>query len=361
MTVVAYHKSYVFEIRANNGKMDYLNNTLDVLDELSWFVFTLGTRYSKSWWRDQKNLYNYCRLFFPDINSKVLQNFISLYKPKGKKTLPKKHPKKAAIYVDQAFYIEHPKTAKIAKLWVKFHRHWFPLFGRLFKKFKLSDVKLIHIYKRKSRIFCQLMLTTLTTLSQGNKVAGLDTNFRNLVVSTRSKSKFFNLKPLAHRKLEYYKNNQQNRSLSNFTKDFLHKITNQVRSFLCNEEVDVLVLEDLTNLRSACSGKNKKGKKCDFIVNSLPFASAREMLTYKCLEEGIRIETINPAYTSKRCSRCGSLNTSRPRQCSFICNDCNFNTHADLNASRNIRSKYVENNISRMGNSVNLAQVDVIA
>ena len=135
MTVAAYHKSYVFEIKANNGKMDYINNMLNVLDDLSWFVFTLGTKYSKNWWRDQKKLYHYCRLFFPDINSKVLQNFIKLYEPKGKRAFPKKHPKKAAIYVDQDFHIEYPKTAKIAKLWLKFHRRWFPLFGRIFKKF----------------------------------------------------------------------------------------------------------------------------------------------------------------------------------------------------------------------------------
>ena len=77
----------------------------------------------------------------------------------------------------------------------------------------------------------------------------------------------------------------------------------------------------------------------------------RNFLSYKCLDRGIKVELIQPAYTSKTCSRCGSRNTTRPRQVEFICQDCKFQLDADLNGSRNISSWYTGAN----GLLVNLA------
>jgi putative transposase len=50
-----------------------------------------------------------------------------------------------------------------------------------------------------------------------------------------------------------------------------------------------------------------------------------------------RIEKINPAYTSQRCSACGHVAAeNRKSQASFACHACNFACHADVNAARNI-------------------------
>ena len=90
----------------------------------------------------------------------------------------------------------------------------------------------------------------------------------------------------------------------------------------------------------------------NYSINSFPFAMFKDFLEYKCLDHGIKVEIISPYNTSKECSRCGSFNTSRPTQSSFICGDCNFKLHADLNAARNIRIKYISSN----GLPVNQAQ-----
>jgi len=50
-----------------------------------------------------------------------------------------------------------------------------------------------------------------------------------------------------------------------------------------------------------------------------------------------RVETINPAFTSQRCSACGHMDgNSRESQARFACTACGFACNADVNAARNI-------------------------
>jgi transposase len=50
-----------------------------------------------------------------------------------------------------------------------------------------------------------------------------------------------------------------------------------------------------------------------------------------------RVEKVNPAYTSQRCSACGHIAAeSRKSQALFACVACSFACNADVNAARNI-------------------------
>ncbi len=50
-----------------------------------------------------------------------------------------------------------------------------------------------------------------------------------------------------------------------------------------------------------------------------------------------RVEKINPAFTSQRCSACGHVDAkSRESQACFVCTACGFACNADVNAARNI-------------------------
>jgi putative transposase len=50
-----------------------------------------------------------------------------------------------------------------------------------------------------------------------------------------------------------------------------------------------------------------------------------------------RVERINPAFTSQRCSACGRVDEkSRESQADFRCTACGYACHADVNAARNI-------------------------
>jgi len=332
-------KSYTCKISGNKSKIDYLMNTLTSIDRLSEYVFSLGQQS----WSDQKTLYKDCRSRFPKLNSKVLQNFLSLYKPEGKKKLPKK-PKKAAIFIDQSFNIKLDQDTKYSNYWVQFHRKRFPILGkRILARCSLESVKLIQIFNRKHKLYCKLMTSeTIENLSYSDKKSiGLDVNTKRIVLSNND---FFHTKDLFHRKMERKKNKWKNHNTENYTKDYIHKLTKKIVSEFQQKDIEVLVLENLKHLRKSASRKNgtSKGKHLNYILNGFPYGMFQDFLEYKCLNSGINVLKVNPAYTSKTCSKCGSRNTSRPKQQSFICLDCGFKLDADLNGSRNIRARYTQ-------------------
>jgi transposase len=50
-----------------------------------------------------------------------------------------------------------------------------------------------------------------------------------------------------------------------------------------------------------------------------------------------RVEEVNPAFSSQRCSACGHVDAkSRESQARFVCTACRFSCNADVNAARNI-------------------------
>jgi putative transposase len=50
-----------------------------------------------------------------------------------------------------------------------------------------------------------------------------------------------------------------------------------------------------------------------------------------------RVEKVSPAYTSQRCSRCGTVDReARKSQAAFRCRSCGYRANADYNAARNI-------------------------
>jgi len=235
---------------------------------------------------------------------------------------------------------------KLTNYWLRFHKKNFPLFGlRSLKKIKHTDkIQLVQIYKRNNEFYCKIVIVKeLPKPKGGEPTIGCDINYKRIVFSS---NKFYNIKRLAHRKIEYKKYNLKKRNLNNYTKDLLHKLTTQISKDLSTQGVEVLVLENLKDLRKSASRKRgtSKGRMINYIINSMPYSMFQNFLKYKCLDRGIKVEFVNPTYTSKTCSRCSSRNTKRPRQEDFVCLDCGFQLNADLNGSRNIEMKYTSLN-----------------
>ena len=100
-----------------------------------------------------------------------------------------------------------------------------------------------------------------------------------------------------------------------------------------------IVFEQLTGITS--STRQRKGTQ-QRKLHSWSFAQLQAFTTYKAEEKGITVEYIDPRNTSKACSRCAYIHKgNRPSQAIFKCKQCHFQLNADLNASRNIRSKYL--------------------
>jgi len=99
----------------------------------------------------------------------------------------------------------------------------------------------------------------------------------------------------------------------------------------------VIVLEDLTDIRSRAKGKKKQKRR----MHSWSFSRLASFITYKALMHGAQVAYINPKYTSQECSRCGYKDRkNRKTQAWFCCKKCSFQLNADLNAAKNIRARY---------------------
>ncbi len=108
-------------------------------------------------------------------------------------------------------------------------------------------------------------------------------------------------------------------------------------------QFDVIRVEDLkvqSMTRSAkgtieTPGRNVRQKAG---LNRSILASAWGLLVRRLEDKAPgRIEKINPAFTSQRCSACGYVDAkSRESQTAFHCTACGYACNADVNAAKNI-------------------------
>lgn len=106
-----------------------------------------------------------------------------------------------------------------------------------------------------------------------------------------------------------------------------------------------IVLENLTTIRESSKmgrGKNNKTLSNKRKLHCWTFAPLSSFIGYKGQAKGVAVERVDPRHTSQTCSRCGFQHRyNRRSQSLFLCRQCHYSLNADLNASYNIRSKYL--------------------
>lgn len=120
-------------------------------------------------------------------------------------------------------------------------------------------------------------------------------------------------------------NNKEQRIM----KDIDHKISHDIIETAVAHNVKVIKLERLANIRSTTRTSRKNNPS----LHTWSFYRLAQYIEYKAKLAGIKVEYVNPAYTSQKCPVCGSVHHADDRN--YIC-ACGFHTHRDLLGAMNI-------------------------
>lgn len=109
----------------------------------------------------------------------------------------------------------------------------------------------------------------------------------------------------------------------------------------------VIALEDLTGIRER-TNEMPRTKTERRLLNNWAFYQLRQFLTYKAIQNSVKLILVNPAYTSQTCHKCLHIHPVRGESYrsgkKFACGHCGFSCDADLNGAKNIEA---------MGRSIN--------
>lgn len=92
--------------------------------------------------------------------------------------------------------------------------------------------------------------------------------------------------------------------------------------------------------------------------NQWAFAQLETFIKYKAALRGVPVVLVDPAYTSQRCSRCGSIHKPNGKQ--YHCLVCGHNEHRDANAAFNIAQRGIEGLSVLSGSGLSVSEPGLI-
>jgi IS605 OrfB family transposase len=125
-------------------------------------------------------------------------------------------------------------------------------------------------------------------------------------------------------------------------RDVNHKLSRQIVNHASTQDVGVIRLEELAGIRprisqhsqrTACTSRGAKRRKAakarknNRMKNTWPFFQLTQFITYKAERLGIRVEQVDPAYTSQTCPACFTKNKADDRR--YVCGECGWHGHRD--------------------------------
>jgi transposase len=121
-------------------------------------------------------------------------------------------------------------------------------------------------------------------------------------------------------------------------KDWAEKVSTDLARRFDLIRVEDLRIRDMTGSAKGTTENPGRNVRAKAGLNREILASGWGRLIRRLEQKASgRIEKINPAYTSQRCSACGHVaGENRKSQAVFACIACRYRCHADVNAARNI-------------------------
>lgn len=309
-----------------------------------------------------KTCYYFCRENYPELPAQaiikiykdVISAIRSIKKNKHKNpTIPFK--KNGSCRLDKRLYSNLTRNTIKLSSGLKNKRIDIPFqtykkFNNLANKFQMKDPLL---FVRNNELWLSIPFEIPETKLNDKTCIGIDLGIRRFI-TTSTGYVYQDKKYLAKRRQIRYlkrclkaKNTKSakrhlkllKKKETNIAKANVYKMVNTV---LEHEKASIYVLEDLRNIKQSTSRTEEgfKRTKHNNRFSQVPVAKFKEILTYKALLNGKKVETVSPKYTSQYDSRTGKRDGIR-KGCRYYCKDGTV-LDADWNAAINIakRSKH---------------------
>lgn len=134
-------------------------------------------------------------------------------------------------------------------------------------------------------------------------------------------------------------NNKQQKSKAYDRK--IRQIHNYIR--MCVNKIDFASLSDLIleKLKYIQIGTKKRvNKTTRKLLKNWNLGLLHSAIEQKCEENCVHLHYVNPKYTSRTCPMCGHVDKRNREGTVFKCVKCGFEDNADLNAAKNILSRF---------------------
>ena len=110
-----------------------------------------------------------------------------------------------------------------------------------------------------------------------------------------------------------------------------HAVNHAAKTAIDWENIDSIIMEQLKGMKN----KKRWGNKSHHWRIGL----LKDRILSWADEHGVRVNQVNPAYTSQTCSSCGHCDKANRSGEQFHCQQCGLDMDADINAAINIRQR----------------------
>jgi IS605 OrfB family transposase len=123
---------------------------------------------------------------------------------------------------------------------------------------------------------------------------------------------------------------------SRWMKDINHKLSRQIVNHAHEQGVGTIKVESLAGIRKSTTRTRggAKARKNNRMQNSWSFSQLTLFIVYKAERRGIKVESVDPAYTSQECPACSARNKAQDR--TYTCAECGWHGHRDRVGAINI-------------------------
>lgn len=135
--------------------------------------------------------------------------------------------------------------------------------------------------------------------------------------------------------------------------DTNRKAARAVADYAIRFDRPVLVLEELRGVQSRCLPKTRHASEARVALSGWTYNSFLECLLLAAESQGIPVEFVTPAWSSRTCPRCGDARIANRNKSSFRCQYCNYQNHADVVGATNLARRWLHEHAQQPWGPVN--------